>query len=48
VLQLALLREDVYTVHGLGCTTLAHTADDLAFLAAACRRAARHVKPYIG
>jgi glutamate-1-semialdehyde 2,1-aminomutase len=47
VLQLALLLEDVYTVHGLGATTLAHSDDDIAFLAAACRRAARRIKPHL-
>lgn len=47
VLQLALLLESVYTVHGLGCTTAAHTEDDLDFLGKACRRAARRVKPYL-
>jgi glutamate-1-semialdehyde 2,1-aminomutase len=48
VLPLALLLEDVYTVHGLGCTTLAHTPEDIAFLAAACHRAARRIKPHLG
>jgi glutamate-1-semialdehyde 2,1-aminomutase len=47
VLQLALLVENVYTVHGLGCTTAAHTEDDLEFLGKACRRAARRIKPYL-
>ncbi len=47
VLQLALLVENVYTVHGLGCTTAAHTEDDLEFLGNACRRAARRIKPYL-
>ena len=47
VLQLALLVENVYTVHGLGCTTAAHTEDDLEFLGRACRRAARRIKPYL-
>jgi len=47
VLPLALLLEDVYTVHGLGSTTAVHTRADIAFLAEACRRAARRVKPYV-
>jgi len=47
VLQLALLLEDVYTVHGLGSTTAAHTREDIGFLAAACRRVARRVKPHM-
>lgn len=46
VLQLALLLEDVYTIHGLGSTTTAHTPEDIAFLAAACRRAARRITPH--
>jgi len=47
VLPLALLLEDVYTVYGLGSTTTDHTRDDIGFLAAACRRAARRIKPHI-
>jgi len=47
VLQLALLLEDVYTVHGLGATTAAHTREDIGFLAGACRRAARRIKPHM-
>ncbi len=47
VLQLALLLEDVYTVHGIGCTTAAHTDEDIRFLGEACRRAAKRIKPYL-
>lgn len=47
VLQLALLVENVYTVHGLGCTTAAHTEKDLELLGKACRQAARRIKPYL-
>lgn len=47
VLQLALLLEDVYTVHGVGCTTAAHTEEDIQFLGKAFRRAARRIKPYL-
>jgi glutamate-1-semialdehyde aminotransferase len=47
VLQLALLLEDVYTVHGIGCTTAAHNEEDIQFLGEACGRAARRVKPYL-
>jgi glutamate-1-semialdehyde 2,1-aminomutase len=47
VLQLALLLEDVYTVHGLGATTAAHTHEDIEFLAGACRRAAQRIKPHM-
>lgn len=47
VLQLALLLEDVFIMHGLGCTTLAHTEADLEYLGEACRRVARRIKPYL-
>jgi len=47
VLQLALLLESVHTVHGLGATTAAHTHEDIGFLAEACRRAARRIKPHM-
>ena len=47
VLRLALLQEDVHTVHGLGSLTCAHTEGDLARLAEACRRVARRIKPYL-
>jgi glutamate-1-semialdehyde 2,1-aminomutase len=47
VLQLTLLLEDVYTVHGIGCTTAAHTEEDIEFLGEACRRAAKRIKPYL-
>jgi hypothetical protein len=47
VLQLALLLENVYTVHGLGCTTAAHSEEDIGFLKGACRRAAKRIKPYL-
>jgi len=47
VLQLALLLESVYTVHGLGSTTAAHTREDIGFLAEACRRAARRIRPHM-
>ena len=47
VMQLAMLLENVYTVHGLGCSTAAHTEEDVRFLGDAFRRAARRVKPYL-
>jgi glutamate-1-semialdehyde 2,1-aminomutase len=47
VLQLALLLENVFTVHGLCSTTTAHTQDDIQFLGRACRRAAQRLKPYL-
>jgi glutamate-1-semialdehyde 2,1-aminomutase len=46
VLQLALLLENVFTVHGIGCTTAAHSEEDTRILGDACRRAARRIKPY--
>jgi glutamate-1-semialdehyde 2,1-aminomutase len=46
VLKLALLLEDVYTEHGLGIITAAHTTDDIHFLGRACGRVARQLKPY--
>ena len=47
VLQLIFLLEDVYAVHGIGCTTAAHSEEDVRFLEEACRRAARRIKPYL-
>ena len=44
VLQSGLLLENVFTVHGLGSNSAAHTEADLQFLGAACRRLARRVK----
>lgn len=43
VLQLALLLEDVHITHGHGAASTAHTEDDLVFLEAACRNAARRL-----
>ncbi len=43
VLKLALLLEDVYTMHGLGALSTAHTDQDLEKLYAACGRAARRI-----
>ncbi len=47
VLRLALLLEDVHTVHGLGALSTAHSEADIAFLGEACRRAARRIRPYL-
>jgi glutamate-1-semialdehyde 2,1-aminomutase len=47
VLRLALLQEDVHTVHGLGSLSCAHTEADLTRLAEACRCVARRIKPYL-
>ncbi|MGC9025272.1 MAG: aspartate aminotransferase family protein [Chloroflexia bacterium] len=46
-LRLALLLEDVHTVHGGGALSTAHNEEDIAFLGEACRRAARRIKPYL-
>jgi glutamate-1-semialdehyde 2,1-aminomutase len=45
VLQLALLLEDVFVVHGLGSVSAAHTEEDIALLGDACARAARRIAP---
>jgi glutamate-1-semialdehyde 2,1-aminomutase len=47
VLQLALLLEDVFVMHGLGAVSTAHTEEDIGKLAEACRRAAKRVAPYL-
>jgi glutamate-1-semialdehyde 2,1-aminomutase len=47
VIDLALLLENVYTVHGHGAVATAHTEADIDLLADACRRAARRIKPYL-
>jgi glutamate-1-semialdehyde 2,1-aminomutase len=47
VLDLALLLEDVFILHSHGGISAAHTGADIEFLAQACRRAARRVKPYL-
>jgi len=44
VLQLALLLEDVFVMHGLGAVSAAHTEDDIGRLAEACRRAAKRIR----
>ena len=44
VLQLALLLEDVYMVHGHGAVSTAHSDEDMAILEQACRKAARCIK----
>jgi glutamate-1-semialdehyde 2,1-aminomutase len=44
VVQLALLLEDVFVVHGLGALSTVHTEADIDRLAEACRRAARRIK----
>jgi len=47
VLQLALLINDVYTMHGLGAISTAHTTEDLDFLGAAYGRVARLFKQHL-
>jgi glutamate-1-semialdehyde 2,1-aminomutase len=44
VVQLALLLEDVFVVHGLGALSTVHTEADIDRLAEACRRAARRIQ----
>jgi len=46
--KLALLLEDVYTMHGLGALSTAHTQEDLEHLYTACDRAASRLKEVIG
>lgn len=45
VLPLAMMLEDVFTVHGLGSTSAAHHAEDLFFLERAVTRVAERIKP---
>jgi len=47
VLQLALLREDVFVMHGLGSVSMAHTHEDISRLADACDRAARRIASFL-
>jgi glutamate-1-semialdehyde aminotransferase len=44
VLQLALLLENVYMVHGHGAVSTAHTGKDMAIMEEACSRVARRIK----
>jgi glutamate-1-semialdehyde 2,1-aminomutase len=45
VLQLALLLEDVFVMHGLGAVSMAHTEEDIEKLGEACGRAAKRITP---
>jgi glutamate-1-semialdehyde 2,1-aminomutase len=47
VLQLALLLEDVFVMHGLGSVSTAHTEEDIAHLGDACRKAALRIAPFL-
>jgi glutamate-1-semialdehyde aminotransferase len=48
VFKLGLLLEDVYTVHGLGALSTAHTEADLEHLYEACERLAQRLKEPLG
>jgi glutamate-1-semialdehyde aminotransferase len=43
VLQLALLLEDVFVMHGLGAVSTAHTEEEIEKLGDACGRAAKRI-----
>jgi glutamate-1-semialdehyde 2,1-aminomutase len=47
VLDLALLLEDVFVLRSHGGISIAHSEADIDRFAAACRRAARRIKPYM-
>jgi glutamate-1-semialdehyde 2,1-aminomutase len=47
VVQLALLLEDVFVMHGLGSVSAAHTEADIARLGEACGRVARRIAPHL-
>lgn len=47
VLQLALLLEDVYLVHGHGALSFSHTEADVDFLGEACRKVALRLRKYL-
>jgi glutamate-1-semialdehyde 2,1-aminomutase len=47
VLQLALLLENVYTLHGCFAACTAHNEADIEFLGDACRATARRIGPYL-
>jgi glutamate-1-semialdehyde 2,1-aminomutase len=47
VVDLALLLEGLFLVHGHGAASTAHTPSDIERLAEACRRTARRIKPYL-
>lgn len=47
VVDLALLLEDLFLVHGHGAVSTAHTQAHIDLLGEACRRAARRIKPYL-
>jgi glutamate-1-semialdehyde 2,1-aminomutase len=47
VLDLAMLLENVFMLHGHGAVSTAHTEADIDLVADACRRVARRIKPYL-
>jgi glutamate-1-semialdehyde 2,1-aminomutase len=47
VLQLALLLEDTFVMHGLGSVSAAHSEADIARLGEACERTARRIAPFL-
>jgi glutamate-1-semialdehyde 2,1-aminomutase len=47
VVDLALLLEDVFMIHGHGAVTTAHSGEEVDRLEEACRRVARRIKPYL-
>jgi glutamate-1-semialdehyde aminotransferase len=47
VLELALLLENVFMLHGHGAVSTAHTEADIDLLGNACHRVARHIKAYL-
>ncbi len=47
VLQLALLLEDVFVMHGLGSVGAAHTESDIERFGEACGRAAKRIAPWL-
>jgi len=47
VLQIALLLEDIYLVHGHGAVATTHTEADIDLLGEACRRVARRLKAHL-
>jgi glutamate-1-semialdehyde 2,1-aminomutase len=47
VVELALLLENVHFLEGHGAVSTAHTEQDLQFLAEACQRVARRIRPYL-
>lgn len=47
VVDLALLLEDVFTVHGHGAVSTAHNESEIDRLAEACHRVARRIKPHL-